>query len=73
MTVDPNSVIPKDSKKIKTEDISDDILIKTQDTYNSTALKESLKNDGSFVIITQYDKKSGNYLSTTISATLPKQ
>lgn len=62
-----NNMIPSDSKLISSEDISDEVLIKIKETYNSETLKNAVKNsDGNFEIYHNYDKKSGNYLDSVV-------
>ena len=71
MVVDTNAMLPKDSKKIKSEEIPDDQLIKTKDTYTSEALKKAVPaNDGTFVVITNYDKQTGKYINTVLNANI---
>ena len=71
MVVDTNAMLPKDSKKIKSKEIPDDALIKTEDTYASEVLKKAVPaNDGTFTVITNYDKQSGKYINTVLNANI---
>ena len=62
-----NDMLPSDSKLVSSENISDEVLIKTKETYSSETLKNAVKNsDGNFEIYHNYDKKSGNYLHSVV-------
>lgn len=62
-------MIPTDSKLISTEDVSDDVLINTKETYTSESLKNAVKvSGGTFYIYHTFDKKTGNYLHSVIGS-----
>ncbi len=61
-------MLPPDSKLTSSEDISDEILIKTKETYTSDSLKNTVKNsDGKFEVYHNYDKQTGNYMSSIVA------
>lgn len=60
-------MLPADSKLVSSEDVSDDVLIKTKETYTSETLKNAVKaSNGNFSVFHTYDKKTGNYLFSDI-------
>lgn len=62
------AMLPSDSKLVSSEDVSDEILIKTKETYTSDSLKNTVKNStGSFEIYHNYDKNTGNYMSSIVA------